>query len=189
MKGEGQAKPGHAPVIDNITKKGTIIYRAGASAVRDDGDRLQVSRESDQAGIQNALRMAMERYGERITVNGSPEFKARVIKAAVDGQLPIRFADAGLERRRQALANGESTTQAKTRSKRPGVPPIGQPPPIRRNRLQSLSQADVLHLEGQAAKTPTPPPQGPSEQERRKAKLRAEMDAKKAKRQKKGRSR
>jgi len=45
----------------------------------------------------------------------------------------------------------------------------------------------VLHLEGQAAKTPTP--QGPSEQERRKAKLRAEMDAKKAKRQKKGRSR
>uniref|UniRef100_UPI003006623F TraI/MobA(P) family conjugative relaxase n=1 Tax=Shewanella algae TaxID=38313 RepID=UPI003006623F len=189
LKGEGQAKPGHAPVIDNITKKGTIIYRAGASAVRDDGDRLQVSRESDQAGIQNALRMAMERYGERITVNGSPEFKARVIKAAVDGQLPIRFADAGLERRRQALANGESTTQAKPRSKRPGVPPIGQPPPIRRNRLQSLSQADVLHLEGQAAKTPTPPPQGPSEQERRKAKLRAEMDAKKAKRQKKGRSR
>ncbi|QEM82701.1 TraI/MobA(P) family conjugative relaxase [Halomonas binhaiensis] len=189
LKGEGQAKPGHTPVIDNITKKGTIIYRAGASAVRDDGDRLQVSRESDQAGIQKALRMAMERYGERITVNGSPEFKARVIKAAADGQLPIRFADAGLERRRQALANGENIAPAKTRSKRAGVPPIGQPPtPVRRNRLQSLSQADVLHLEGQAGKTPAPPLQGPSEQERRKAKLRAEMDAKRAKRQQKGRS-
>nr|WP_172421602.1 TraI/MobA(P) family conjugative relaxase [Halomonas hydrothermalis] len=189
LKGEGQAKPGHAPVIDNITKKGTIIYRAGASAVRDDGDRLQVSKESDQAGIQNALRMAMERYGERITVNGSPEFKARVIKAAADGQLPIRFADSGLERRRQALANGENTAPAKTRSKRAGVPPIGQPPPpVRRNRLQSLSQADVLHLEGQAGKTPAPPLQGPSEQERRKAKLRAEMDAKRVKRQQKGRS-
>ncbi|ALM53396.1 TraI/MobA(P) family conjugative relaxase [Halomonas huangheensis] len=189
LKGEGQAKPGHAPVIDNVTKKGTIIYRAGASAVRDDGDRLQVSRESDQAGIQNALRMAMERYGERITVNGSPEFKARVIKAAADGQLPIRFADAGLERRRQALANGENTAPAKTRSKRAGVPPIGQPPPpVRRNRLQSLSQADVLHLEGQTGKTPTPPLQRPSEQERRKANLRAEMDAKRAKRQQKGRS-
>lgn len=188
LKGEGQAKPGHTPVIDTITKKGTIIYRAGASAVRDDGDRLQVSRESDQAGIQNALRMAMERYGERITVNGSPEFKTRVIKASVDGQLPIRFADAGLERRRQALANGENTGQTRARSKRAGVQPIGQPPPMRRNRLQSLSEVNVLRLEGQTAKTPAPPAQGQSEQERHKARLRAEMEAKRARRQQKGRS-
>lgn len=45
----------------------------------------------------------MDRYGNRISVNGSPEFKARVIKAAVDGNLSIKFADQGLERRRQAL--------------------------------------------------------------------------------------
>jgi hypothetical protein len=36
-------------VIDNITKKGTIIYRAGSSAVRDDGERLAVSSQADRA--------------------------------------------------------------------------------------------------------------------------------------------
>lgn len=83
-----------------------------------------------------ALQSIIQRRSQADTL-----FKARVIRAALDGQLPIRFADAGLERRRQALANGESTTQAKTRSKQAGVPPIGQPPPIRRNRLQPLPQA------------------------------------------------
>jgi cellobiose-specific phosphotransferase system component IIA len=29
IQGQGDARPGHAPVTDNITKKGTIIFRAG----------------------------------------------------------------------------------------------------------------------------------------------------------------
>ena len=109
VKGEGQAKPGHAPVVDNITKKGTIIFRAGKTAVRDDGDKLQVSREATREGLQQALRLAMERYGNRITVNGTAEFKAQIIRAAVDSQLPITFADPALESRRQALLKKENT--------------------------------------------------------------------------------
>jgi hypothetical protein len=38
-----QPRPGYA-VQDGITKTGTIIYRAGPTAVRDDGERLNVSR-------------------------------------------------------------------------------------------------------------------------------------------------
>lgn len=109
VKGEGQAKPGHAPVVDNITKKGTIIFRAGTTAVRDDGDKLQVSREATREGLQQALRLAMERYGNRITVNGTAAFKAQIIRAAVDSQLPITFADPALESRRQALLKKENT--------------------------------------------------------------------------------
>lgn len=109
VSGEGRAVPGHAPVIDNITKKGTIIYRAGSSAVRDDGDRLQVSSEATREGLQAALRLAMERYGNRITVNGTADFKARIIRAAADSQLPITFADPALESRRQALLTKENT--------------------------------------------------------------------------------
>ena len=103
IKGDGEARPGHAAVTDNITKKGTIIFRAGASAVRDDGDKLQVSRQATTPAVEEALRMAMQRYGNRITVNGTAEFKAQVIRAAVTAQLPITFADPGLERRRQSL--------------------------------------------------------------------------------------
>ena len=55
IEGQGQPRPGDTPAIDNITKKGTIIYRVGRSAVRDDGDRLQVSREADCNGVQTSL--------------------------------------------------------------------------------------------------------------------------------------
>lgn len=111
VKGEGQARPGHVPIQDNITKKGIIIYRAGMSAIRDDGDKLQVSRETNSEGLQTALRLAMERYGERISVNGTPEFKAQVVRAAADSQLPIIFADPGLERRRQELSTKEKANE------------------------------------------------------------------------------
>lgn len=109
IKGEGGAKPGHAPVTDNITKKGTIIFRTGKSAVRDDGERLQVSRSATGEAVQEALRMAMGRYGNRITVTGSAQFKAQVIHAAATSNLPITFSDAGLERRRQQLLKQRSS--------------------------------------------------------------------------------
>jgi hypothetical protein len=202
LQATGQAKPGHAPMIDNITKKGTIIYRAGSSAVRDDGERLAVSSQADRAGVAAALRLAMERYGERITVSGSVAFKAAVIRAAVDAQLPITFADPALESRRQAEARKTLT------KRRPGVSPVGQkPPPDRRNGLLTLGQLDQVHFEGEAQRPaqvptqadPTSPPAkvqqpaskpAPTELEQRGARLRAQMEAKKAKRQaRKGRGR
>ena len=108
IQAEGRATPGAAHVQDNITKKGTIIFRAGRSAVRDDGDRLQVSREATREALQAALQLAKEKYGERITVNGTAEFKAQIVRAAVDSQLPITFADPGLERRRLELLTKEN---------------------------------------------------------------------------------
>ena len=114
-----------------------------------------------------------------------PEFKAAVIRAAVDSKMPITFADPGLEKRRQALIE---------KARRPGVPPVGhEPPPHRRNGLRNLSQVEGLRIEGEAVQKPAPAPTqkpaGVSEQEQRKAKLRAEMEAKKARRQGKGRGR
>lgn len=188
LTAQGKAKPGHAPVIDNITKKGTIIYRAGQSAVRDDGDRLQVSTGADRAGVLEALKLAAERYGDRITVNGTPEFKAQAIRAAVDGKLAITFADPALEKRRLALLQDNFSA-----TRKPGVPDVGKvPPPVARaGRLRSLSQVEVLQIEGAAVtpQRPVPTPT-PGELERRKAKLQAELNAKREKaKQRKGRGR
>lgn len=186
----GKAKPGHAPVVDNITKKGTIIYRAGQSAVRDDGDKLQVSTGADRAGVREALRLAAERYGDRITVSGTTEFKAQAIRAAVDGRLPISFADPALESRRQALLQGNFSV-----TKRPGIPRVGKvPPPVARaGRLRALSQVEALQIEGVAATPPKPawiPSPTISDQEGRRAKLQTELNARKEKAtQRKGRGR
>ncbi|WP_394065481.1 TraI/MobA(P) family conjugative relaxase [Alcaligenes sp. WGS1538] len=190
LAAQGKAKPGHAPVIDSITKKGVIIYRAGRSAVRDDGDRLQVSTGADRAGVVEALRLAAERYGDRITVNGTTEFKAQAIRAAVDGRLAITFADPALEKRRQALLQDNFSA-----TRKPGVPGVGKaPPPVARaGRLRSLAQAETLQIEAVAvtqqrpASAPTP---APSELARRKVKLQAELSAKKENaNQRKGRGR
>ena len=98
---------------DSVTKKGTIIYRVGTTAVRDDGNKLNVSRGATQDGLQAALRMAMARYGERITVNGTDAFKEQIAQAAAAVKLPTTFADAALERRRQELLQ-PTATQEKT---------------------------------------------------------------------------
>jgi hypothetical protein len=90
--------------IDGITKKGTIIYRIGASAIRDDGAKLALSRRATEAGLEMAVRMALRRYGNRLTVNGSDEFKAQIANVAAKKRLPVTFADAVLKRRRRVLA-------------------------------------------------------------------------------------
>jgi hypothetical protein len=94
---------GPQPALDLITKKGTIVYRSGDSAIRDDGDHLQVSRGIDRGGIAVALKMAAERYGDVIRVNGSDDFKTRVVAHAVVSRMPITFADPLLEKRRLKL--------------------------------------------------------------------------------------
>jgi len=183
IKGEGVAAPGHPRVIDNITKKGTIIYRAGATAVRDDGDKLQLSHQVSGEAVEAALRVVMERYGNRIAVNGSPEFKARVIQSAALSQLPITFTDPKLEQRRQAMLRDLATLKSKTPTKRPGVPPVGrEPPPHRRNSLRTLSQVEVMRSGG-VKKAPAP-----NKQELRRAKIRTELAAKRTKQSKKGRT-
>ncbi len=109
VQAEGVNSGGAAHEKDSITKKGTVIYRAGEGAVRDDGSRLQVSAKASAGVLHEALRMAVQKYGDRITVNGTAEFKAQIIRAAVESRMPIMFADAALERRRQELLTKEST--------------------------------------------------------------------------------
>jgi len=118
IQGKGQGRLSQAPIVDNITKKGTIIFRAGKSAIRDDGQKFQVSLGADQETLQKALKLAMERFGSRITVNGKSEFKEQIVHAAVDSQLPIRFADSLLEQKRQKLLNQKQVEQLRGRSKR-----------------------------------------------------------------------
>jgi hypothetical protein len=98
-------------VQESITKKGTIIYRVGSSAVRDEGDRLKVSRGATREGLAAALCLAMERYGTHITVTGSTEFKAQIVEVAANAQLPLMFTDAALEKQRMALIKQATTAQ------------------------------------------------------------------------------
>lgn len=106
-----QQRPVRPVGHDSITRKGTIIYRVGASAIKDDGVSLKVSLGADQAALQCALRMAVARYGERIAVNGSDAFRQQILLAAAAGNVRITFADAALEQRRLQLVRASSAVE------------------------------------------------------------------------------
>lgn len=103
---------------DNITKKGTVFYRVGKTIIRDDGERLKVGRCLTQANLQTVIRMAMERYGQHIKINGSADFKEQVVKAAASANLPITFDDTDLARRHQAILQS-NTTQEHSHEQKP----------------------------------------------------------------------
>jgi hypothetical protein len=116
----GDRKPvrsAHAPRPDGVTKKGSIIYSCGATAVRDDGQRISVSRSVDQKGLRAALAIAQERFGSRIAVRGSDSFREQIAMSAAADKLDITFDDKALELRRRAILR-ESYVQARAEAHR-----------------------------------------------------------------------
>ena len=99
-------------VVDSVTKKGTVIYRLKDAVVRDDGELLQVAKGASQEGLEAVLRVAMHRYGENITVNGTADFKEQIALAAAAARLQIHFDDPELEKRRAAIMAGEELSHA-----------------------------------------------------------------------------
>jgi hypothetical protein len=81
--------------IESVTKQGTLIYTAGdrhgKSAIRDSGNRLEVSEGIKQDALELALAMAVKRFGRSIRIEGDAVFRERVLSTAQALQLDIRF--------------------------------------------------------------------------------------------------
>lgn len=140
---------------DYVTKQGTIIYRVGLSAVRDDGTRLQVSREVTNEGIDAALRLAIQKYGTTIAVTGSDAFKARVTQVAGQSRLTIRFDDPRLEQERERYAR-DSRRSSITETPSATGPTQAAPPPLTPPSdaiLRALAERERKRL--QVLRTPT----------------------------------
>ena len=90
-------------VIDTISKKGTVIIRAGKFTVRENGAKLKITNSNIHENIKEALQFAVSHYGNRITINGTDEFKNQVVQTSVSLKIPLIFTDKSLEYRRQQL--------------------------------------------------------------------------------------
>ena len=81
--------------IDSVTKRGTLIYTHGhahgKSAIRDNGNRLEVSEGIKQDALEIALAMAVKRFGPSIRIEGDAAFRERVLSTAQALKLDIRF--------------------------------------------------------------------------------------------------
>lgn len=160
VSAQGQAAASSAsPTVENVTKAGTVVYRAGASAVRDDGQRLQVSREADEDAIRAAVLLARQRYGDHITVSGSARFRGAVVRSAVGLALHITFTDPGLEQHRLALIQKEHRHGPHER-RGPDQPNDGRSERTGRPAARAVGVAGHAHGRkpdpGRAAKGPPP---------------------------------
>lgn len=143
IRGSGERARSHFdPSHDSVTKNGTVIYRFGTSAVRDDGDKLNVSCGAGNAGLEAALRMAVERYGRHLAVNGSFAFKEKIARVAAEINLPVSFDNAVLERHRQNLLHLHSKKENNNgiNDKNDGKP-ISRGPGERRDRGSGAAAA------------------------------------------------
>ena len=114
------AGEGRGPLpADSVTKTGVIIYRSADATVRDDGDRLHVSRGVQDKGVLVALQIAKGRGGGLLNVSGDAAFQARVARLAALTDPSIRFADPALERQRAAIIKQLEENQRGART-RPG---------------------------------------------------------------------
>lgn len=152
-----------AEPADHITKRGTIIYRSGTAAVRDDGASLHVSRGAEADGIAAALRIARDRYGKSLRIAGSADFKERVARVAASAGLAVRFDDPELERRRQALASNPTHQEANRgredvgRRNRGGDAGAGRPASAARTATSGRDAAGAVRAPGAGAGRPSGP--------------------------------
>lgn len=94
--------------VDSITTEGTVIYRVADTVIRDDGEVLNVAKGTSRQGIEAVIRLAMDRYGNILTVRGSDQFKLHVAEVAATAKLKLVFDDPALEHCRRTFIPGVS---------------------------------------------------------------------------------
>ena len=82
-----------------ITKEGKAVYEVeGNGKVIDTGAYLKVTVEDNDRAILSSLQMAKKKYGDVLDVQGSLEFKKRVMMVDERYELGIRFSDKVMKR-------------------------------------------------------------------------------------------
>lgn len=89
--------------VESVTSSGTVTYRVGGGRIRDDGIRLSLDGGSAPAAAAELLRLAKDRYGGRLAVDGDVAFKEQLAWAAASEGIEVTFIDAELEQRRRQL--------------------------------------------------------------------------------------
>jgi len=95
--------------IEAVTKKGTIHYQVAQTVLRDDGKVFRMAEKVSAEVVETALKMAMQRFGSQLSINGTDEFRKQAVEAGA--KLKLVFTNPDLEAQRKALVVATSTTK------------------------------------------------------------------------------
>lgn len=97
VKGEAQPTP------QKTTRHGTFLYAEG----RENKRRILLDPQAGSDEMEKSLRLALERFGPRLFVKGSPGFGVQLARCAAEKNIPVTFFDKELEAHRKAALRGE----------------------------------------------------------------------------------
>lgn len=100
---------------DHITTSGTLFFNAGKQVIRDDGKRINVPDNPSYKALEQSLKIAVQKYGNVLNVQGSDVFKRRLAQVAAQSNLNIKFDDVALEKLKTQM-KGRTDARARTGS-------------------------------------------------------------------------
>jgi hypothetical protein len=95
--------------IEAVTKRGTIHYQIAQTVLRDDGKVFRLADNISQDVVETALKMAMQRFGQQLAINGTEAFRKQAIEAGA--KLKLVFTDPDMEKQRQAILISAHTSK------------------------------------------------------------------------------
>ncbi len=119
-----------------VERNGDVIYRmANRDVLRDEARSVRVLEPKDREVLETGLRLAMHKFGRRIEVTGTDEFKQQVVQAAVEARLPVEFSDTALQALHQELDEARRAA-----AQAPAAPRPGQPAPASRDGAREVDR-------------------------------------------------
>jgi len=85
-------------MITKITKQGNAVYELGGGKIIDKGDHLKLSIEKSDEAVLAALKMAIAKYGTNLDVQGTIEFKKRILMVSQKHNLKVSFIDPQMQK-------------------------------------------------------------------------------------------
>ncbi len=136
------------PAIHHIQRNGTVIYDLGGNRVLTDSAisrqvQLNGAAANSPEAVAVALRFSMSKFGNTLTLTGSPDWQRSTVEIAVRNRLPIKFADPALDAYRTSLVQ-KQTLEKTHASHYHQQQATRRPPPHFRTRLHHLSDGNLV---------------------------------------------
>jgi hypothetical protein len=108
--------------IYSVARNGNVTYRiAGRDVLRDEARVVKFLDSKDRAVLEIGLRLALQKFGPILKVNGDDDFKRRFVQTSVDTGLQVEFSDPALNAYRQQLVAARKPALASDTSARAPV--------------------------------------------------------------------
>jgi hypothetical protein len=138
-----------------VERNGTVVFNLGQGRTITDSAvsrqvQLNAVAANNPEAIATALRFAVAKYGNTLTLTGSQEFQRMAVETAVLKGLGIKFADPVLEAYREKFAAEQQRNFPTTLKENQNASnhrrkfPTRIPPAHRRDRLHHLSDGDMV---------------------------------------------